>query len=67
MAAAVRAGDSFEVVSRTPLFDATHYVVAEDHANYDVHPDGRSFVMVRSPQASVIHLIQNWASQLRRP
>jgi len=67
IAAEIRTAPTFEVVSRAPLFDVTHYVTVEDHANYDVHPDGRSFVMVRSTQASQIHLIQNWVAQLRQP
>jgi len=67
IAAVVRTVPTFEVVSRTPLFDVTHYVAVEDHANFDVHPDGRSFVMVRSTQASQIQLIQNWQAQLRGP
>jgi hypothetical protein len=47
------------VLSRTPLFDVAGYVVAEDHANFDLHPDGRRFVMVRSPQAAQIHVVLN--------
>ncbi|HLG06634.1 MAG TPA: hypothetical protein VI383_10860, partial [Gemmatimonadales bacterium] len=64
IAAAVRTSPDFEILSRTPLFDMSDYVAAEDHANYDVSADGR-FVMIRSPQASAIQLIQNWPSQLR--
>jgi hypothetical protein len=45
----------------------TNYVGAVDHANYDVSPDGRSFVMIRGPQASQIQLIQNWMAQLQVP
>ncbi len=65
IAATVRVAPGFEVLSRTPLFDVGNFVMAEDHANYDVSPDGRTFVLVRSSQASQIHLIQNWTSQLR--
>ncbi|MGH7644489.1 MAG: hypothetical protein ACREMR_02785, partial [Gemmatimonadales bacterium] len=65
IAAAVRTSPAFEVVSRTPLFDVSNYAEVEDHANYDVHPDGRSFVMIRRPQASYIQLIQNWPAMLR--
>ena len=54
------------MVRRSPLLDASGYVVAEDHANYDVHPDGRSFVMVRNPQASQVHVVLNAMSQLER-
>jgi len=55
----------FQVLSRAPLFDVANFVMAEDHPNYDVSPDGRSFVMVKSSQASQIQLIQNWTAQLR--
>jgi eukaryotic-like serine/threonine-protein kinase len=64
IAAAVRTAPAFEVVSRTPLFDVSNYASAEDHANYDVGPDGR-FAFVRATQASQVRLIQNWVAQLR--
>ena len=63
----VRADPTFVIVSRSPLFDMGDYVAAEDHANYDVNANGTKFVMVRSPQASAIQLIQNWPAQLRGP
>ena len=65
IAAAVRTSPAFEVAARTPLFDASNYLSVEDHANYDVHPDGQSFVMIRSPQATQIQLILNWTAQIR--
>ncbi len=64
IAAQVRTSPTFEVVDRVPLFDVSHYVSAEDHANYDVHPNGRSFVMIRSSQATQIQLILNWTRQM---
>jgi serine/threonine-protein kinase len=67
IAAEIRTSPTFEVVRRSPLFDASGYVVAEDHANYDVHPDGRSFVMIRSPQASQVQVVLNALTQLERP
>ena len=66
IAATIRTTPTFEVQRRTPLFDVSSYVVAEDHANYDVSPDGRGFVMVRSPQASQIHVVLNALTQLHR-
>jgi eukaryotic-like serine/threonine-protein kinase len=65
--AAIRTAPTFEVTARTPLFDVTNYIGAVDHANYDVSPDGRSFVMIRGPQASRIQLIQNWMAQVQVP
>jgi hypothetical protein len=67
IAAAIRTVPTFAVTARTPLFDVTNYAGETDHANYDVSPDGRSFVMIRGPQASQIQLIQNWTAQLRVP
>jgi Tol biopolymer transport system component len=67
IAAAIRTAPTFEVTRRTPLFDATNFIGAIDHANYDVSPDGRSFVMVRGPLGSHIELVQNWIAQLRVP
>ncbi len=65
IAASVRLTPGFDVLSRAPLFDVGNFVMAEDHANYDLSPDGRTFVMVRSSAASQIQLIQNWTAQLR--
>jgi len=65
MVGAIRTSPAFEVLSRSPLFDAANFVSAEDHANYDVNPDGRRFVMIRSPQPSQIQLVQNWSALLR--
>jgi eukaryotic-like serine/threonine-protein kinase len=67
VSASYRAGATFEVLSRTPMFNASNYASAEDHANFDVSPDGRTFVFVRAVQASQIRLVQNWAAQLEAP
>jgi Tol biopolymer transport system component len=66
VAAAVRAAPEFRVLSRTTLFDAADFEGATPHANYDVSPDGRSFVMVRQGPLSEMVLIQNWAQEARR-
>jgi dipeptidyl aminopeptidase/acylaminoacyl peptidase len=47
IAASVRAGPAFTVLGRTELFSNPEYEVDPTHANYDVAPDGRHFVMVR--------------------
>jgi serine/threonine-protein kinase len=65
ISAAVRTTPTFEVTGRAALFDVSNFVPVEDHANYDVHPDGRRFVFVQSLVASRVELIQNWAAQLR--
>ena len=48
IAAEVRAGPTFEVVRRTPLFAGASYEVDLTHQVYDVAPDGAHFVMVRN-------------------
>jgi serine/threonine-protein kinase len=57
MAARIEAG---RVVSRTPLFGIANIEFATPHRNYDVFPDGQSFVMVRQglpgQQAEVAYL-----------
>ncbi len=47
------------VVSRRSLFSAGDYVGTQPHANYDVTPDGRGFVMVRRSTATRVMVIQN--------
>lgn len=48
IAAALRAGATFDVLRRTVLFSNGDYVSDLTHQGYDVAPDGRHFVMVRS-------------------
>jgi serine/threonine-protein kinase len=48
IAAQVRAGTSFEVLRRTPLFTNPAYEADLTHQVYDVAPDGQHFVMVRN-------------------
>jgi serine/threonine-protein kinase len=69
MAAGIEADPSFRVRSRSPLFSMASYEFATPHRNYDLFPDGRSFVMVRQglpgQQAEVVYL-QNLMSLLER-
>jgi hypothetical protein len=54
------------VLKRTQLFDASDYDPAQPHANYDVAPDGRSFVLLRRSPSSHIMVIQNVQELVRR-
>jgi len=54
------------VLKRTRLFDASEYEPAQPHANYDVAPDGQSFVMLRRNPATHIVVIQNVQELVRR-
>lgn len=56
IAAAIQTAPTFEVTARTPLFDVTNYVGAVDHANYDVSPDGRSFVAANWPRCTAVQI-----------
>jgi len=54
------------VVSRRALFPADDYLGTQPHANYDVTPDGRGFVMVRRSPATRIMVIQNLPALIDR-
>jgi len=54
------------VTARTPLFAVDHFDSAQPHANYDVSPDGRSFVMVRRENVTKLVVIQNLPELVRR-
>jgi eukaryotic-like serine/threonine-protein kinase len=64
--AAIQTLPTFQVLSRVPLFSADPYETAVPHANYDVDPAGKRFLMVRHHGSSEIMLVQNWAAQLER-
>ena len=57
--ATVRTAPTFAVMGRRRLFSAVDFAGTQPHANYDVMPDGRGFVMVRRSPASRIMIIQN--------
>ena len=64
VAALIETHPSLRVVSRTPLFPVTDYEAAVPHANYDVMPDGQSFVMVRQGRLSQFVYLQRWSALL---
>ena len=66
MAAQVQLGQEARVLKRTILFDASDYEPAQPHANYDVAPDGQSFVMLRRSPSSHIVVIQHVQELVRR-
>ncbi len=47
------------VTSRETLFPVSEMATATPHANYDISPDGKTFVMVRLNPASRIMVLQN--------
>jgi len=54
------------VISRTPLFAVTDFEPAVPHANYDVMPDGKGFVMVRQGRLSQFVYLQHWTGLLQQ-
>jgi eukaryotic-like serine/threonine-protein kinase len=66
MSAAIQPGPEIMVTRRTTLFDASDYEPAQPHANYDVSPDGKSFVMLKRSPSSHIVIIQNVRELVRR-
>ena len=64
IAAQVETTPAFRVVSRTPLFDYSDFETATPHANYDVMPDGKSFLTVHIARASEFTYLQNWPALL---
>jgi tRNA A-37 threonylcarbamoyl transferase component Bud32 len=65
-AAAMQLGDEARVLGRTTLFDVSEYEPAQPHPNYDVTPDGQSFVMLRRSPSSHLVVIQHVQELVRR-
>lgn len=64
VAASVRTSPSFEVDRRAVLFDAGAYLSHPYGAAYDVHPDGRRFLMVRlGPESERLVVVVNGLGQ----
>jgi hypothetical protein len=66
IAARVEAAAGFRVLSRTPLFEDADYEGATPHSNYDVMPDGQSFIMVRQGRFTEVSYVANWPALLHR-
>ncbi len=57
------------ITGRDTLFpDSYMRALAQEHASYDVFPDGRHFLMMRPEKREPARLfvVVNWAEQLRR-
>jgi eukaryotic-like serine/threonine-protein kinase len=65
MAARVSTSSDFSVRDRMKLFEGA-YATSPIHANFDVSPDGKRFLMINraSSDAEVI-IVQNWAREVR--
>ncbi len=68
VAVTVQPGATFTFSGQKVLFPAASYSFAGGYPTYDVAPDDRRFVMIRSvaPSAETeLVLIQNWAEELK--
>jgi serine/threonine-protein kinase len=66
MAVTVRGSDDFTIATRQELFSLSEYIGSAPHTNYDVSPDGRSFVMVQRSPSTRIMIIQNLPALVER-
>ena len=64
--ATLRTTPELEVASQRTLFSVLDMVGTGPHANYDVSPDGRHFVMIRQSATRQILVIQNLPALARR-
>ena len=66
VAAGIRTNPTLAVTWRKRLFAVSDIVGTNPHANYDVSPDGKTFVMVRRSPAARIVVLQNLPAIVRR-
>ncbi|PYP77020.1 MAG: hypothetical protein DMD35_16930 [Gemmatimonadetes bacterium] len=62
MVATIATTPTLAVTSRKALFPAAGIVTSNPHANFDIAPDGKSFVFVRSNPSTRVMVIQNLAA-----
>jgi Tol biopolymer transport system component len=65
MVADLRLAPEVEVTARRALFPISDIVGSSPHVNYDISPDGRTFVMVRRSPATRIMVLQNLPQLVR--
>jgi serine/threonine-protein kinase len=66
MAATVSTRNGFEILERVTLFDVTEFEPSQPHANWDISPDGRQFVMVHLGSLSEMIFVLNWPEAVRQ-
>ena len=54
------------VRSRTPLFDAADFAIADPHANWDISPDGTHFAVAKQAPLNTVIYVLNWTEEVRR-
>ena len=66
VAATIATAPALAVTRRQRLFAISDVVASGPHANYDVSPDGKTFVMVRRSPSARIVVLQNLPALVRR-
>jgi serine/threonine-protein kinase len=66
VAAGIATAPALAVTHRSRLFPVTDMVTTNPHANYDISPDGKTFVMVRRSPSARIVVLQNLPALVRR-
>jgi serine/threonine-protein kinase len=66
VAAGIATAPALAVTRRDRLFPITDMVATGPHANYDISPDGKTFVMVRRSPSARIVVLQNLPALVRR-
>jgi len=66
MVATIAKTPTLAVTSRKELFPGQGIVTTNPHADFDVSPDGKSFVFVRTNPSSRVMVIQNLAAMVER-
>jgi Tol biopolymer transport system component len=65
VAASISTSGGFAVTNRTDLFPDNFRFAQAPHANYDVAPDGKRFLMVRSSRTPEYQVVVGWGTELR--
>jgi serine/threonine-protein kinase len=66
VAAGISTAPALAVIGRKRLFPIGDIIGTNPHPNYDISPDGKTFVMVRSSPAARVMVIQNLPALVRR-
>jgi dipeptidyl aminopeptidase/acylaminoacyl peptidase len=65
MAATVTTEPTFAVLSRAALLDDRFVPAAAPHANYDVSPDGKQFLVLEGVEGAQLFVVHNWGAEVR--
>ena len=64
MAASLRTSPTLSTLGRSVLFPDLRFEEADNHPNYDLHPDGSRFVIPALEAASGLLAVFDWAASL---